>query len=315
MAIVSWKDVARSLWLCALSLAIAAALWQPVFAGSPRQQTFASPEQAAEALAAAARADRAAALLKVLGPDARKLVRSGDRVADRLGREKFAAAYDKLHDIERQGDDKAVLVIGEEHWPLAIPIVRQGQAWRFDTKAGAAEILARRIGRNELNAIEVCRAYVDAQREYASKDRAGDGLLEYAQKFVSSPGKQDGLYWPAKPGEEASPLGPLVVSARAEGYAGRDRHGKRTPYHGYFYRILKRQGPNATGGAHDYVAKGRMIGGFALVAFPAAYRVSGIMTFVVNQDGIVYETNLGPDSAAIARRMTAFDPDATWKTP
>jgi hypothetical protein len=320
MASMSWREIARRLRLGALALAIAAALaapslWQPAFAGGAQQRGFASPEEAASALVAAARAGSATELLRILGPDGRKLVRSGDPVADKGGRGRFVGAYDKLNSIDRQGDDKAVLVIGEEHWPFAIPMVRQGTAWRFDTKAGAAEILARRIGRNELNAIEVCRAYVDAQREYASKDRNGDGLLEYAQKFVSSPGQQDGLYWPAQPGDEASPLGPLVASARAEGYGGKGRRGGRTPYHGYYYRILKRQGPAAPGGAHDYIANGRMIGGFALVAFPAEYRASGIMTFVVNQDGVVYEKNLGSDGAALARRMTTFNPDSTWKAP
>jgi hypothetical protein len=318
MATMSWRDIARSLRLGGLALAIAAAapsLWQPAFAGSTQQRAFASPEQAASALVAATRAGRTAELQRILGPAGRKLVVSGDPVADKNGRARFVSAYDTMNSIDRQGDDKAVLIIGEEHWPFAIPIIRQGKAWRFDTKAGAAEILARRIGRNELNAIEVCRAYVDAQREYASKDRNGDGLLEYAQKFVSSPGQQDGLYWPAKPGEEASPIGPLVALARAEGYGGKRRRGGGSPYHGYYYQILKRQGPGAAGGAHDYIAKGRMIGGFALVAFPASYRASGIMTFMINQDGVVYEKNLGPNSAALARRMTIFNPDATWKTP
>jgi hypothetical protein len=315
MAIMSWRKMTRLLGLGALALAtvlVQPGLSRPTDAATARQQAFASPERAAAALVAAARAGRPDELIRILGPDGRKLALSGDAVADQRGRERFVASYTMMHSIEPQGDDKAILVIGDEQWPFPIPIVRRAKLWHFDTKAGAEEILARRIGGDELNAIEVCRAYVDAQRDYAAKDRHADGLLEYAQKFGSSPGKRDGLYWPAKAGEEASPLGPLVASAHAEGYGGK---GRQAPYHGYYYKILKRQGRDAPGGAHDYVAHGRMIGGFALVAFPARYGASGIMTFTVNQDGIVYEKNLGPDSARIARAMTAFNPDASWKTP
>jgi hypothetical protein len=316
MASMSWKNLTRLLARAALALAVATTLVLPGSSGSATAaaapQAFASPDRAVAALAAAARAGRADELLRILGPDGRKLVLSGDAVADKRGRERFAQSYATKHSIEQEGDDKAVLVIGDDEWPFPIPIVRHAKLWRFDTKAGAQEILARRIGRNELSAIEVCRAYVDAQREYASKDRNADGLLEYAQKFGSGPGKEDGLYWPAKPGEEESPLGPLVASAHAEGYGGK---GKHAAYHGYYYKILKRQGKDAPGGAHDYIAHGRMIGGFALVAFPAQYGASGIMTFLVNQDGVVYEKNLGPDSAKLARAMTAFNPNSTWKTP
>lgn len=296
-----------------LAFGIAATLPAPPAADArSQQQTFDSPERAVDAIVAAARSGRAASLLEILGPQGKKLVISGDPVADRQGRSRFVAAYGKKHSIERQGADKAVLLIGDEQWPFPIPMVKTGTLWRFDTAAGAREILARRIGRNELNAIEVCRAYVDAQRDYATKDRNGDGLREYAQKFVSGPGKHDGLYWPAKPGEEPSPLGPLVAQARAAGYGGR---GKHAPYQGYYYKILTRQGKNAAGGAHDFVAHGHMIGGFALVAFPAQYGASGVMTFIVNQDGVVYEKNLGPRTATLARHMTTFDPDPSWRKP
>ena len=298
--------------LCGLAFALAATLSAPAWAAAPAQQGFPSPEGAVDALVAATRGDDTAALLRILGPHGRKLVFSGDPVADRQGRSRFVAAYDHRHGIERQGADKAILLIGDTHWPFPIPIVGKGEVWRFDTAAGAQEILARRIGRNELNAIEVCRAYVDAQRDYATKDRNGDGLREYAQKFRSAPGKHDGLYWPVKPGEEASPLGPLVAAAHAQGYGG---SGKRAPYHGYYYKILARQGAHAAGGAHDFIAHGHMIGGFALVAFPARYGASGVKTFIVNQDGVVYEKNLGPRTAAIARRMTAYDPDPSWRKP
>jgi hypothetical protein len=281
-------------------------------AGEPSQMTFASPEQAVDALVAATQADKTADLQKILGPSSRKVIYSGDRIADKEGREKFAAAYAQKHAIETPSDAKAILIISADEWPFPIPLVKRGDAWRFDTKAGADEILNRRIGRNEFNAIQVCGAIVDAEHEYASKDRTGSGYLEYAQKFMSSPGKRDGLYWPLTAGEE-SPIGPLVVSARAEGYGPRGAHEKRSPYHGYYYRILKKQGKDARGGAYSYVVHDRMIGGFALVAFPAKYGDSGVMTFIVNQDGVVYEKALGPHTATIARAMTAFNPDASWK--
>jgi hypothetical protein len=232
-------------------------------------------------------------------------VTSGDPVADKQARQKFVAAYDRKHEIEKDGDARAILVIGDEQWPLPIPIAQVAGGWHFDAAAGKREILRRRIGRNELSAIEVCRAYVDAQHDYASKDRNGDGILEYAQKFVSTKGKQDGLYWEVKPGELESPVGPQMASARAEGY-------QRQPYHGYYYKILKGQGKDAPGGAYSYLAEKRMIGGFALVAFPAQYGVSGIMTFIVNQDGVVYQKNLGRNTAGIARGMKVFNPDTSW---
>ena len=299
-----------------IALAIVAAVaWLGIstaaIAAEPRQTTFASPEQATDALVAAAQAGNTAGLKKILGPSGRKLIHSGDRVADKEGRAQFVAAYTQKHAIDNQSDSKAILVIGADGWPFPIPLVKEGDAWRFDTKAGADEILNRRIGRNELNAIQVCGAVVDAERDYASKDRTSAGVLEYAQKFMSSPGKRDGLYWPPTAGEE-SPIGPLVVSARAEGYGAKGAHGKRSPYHGYYYRILKQQGADAPGGAYSYVVNGRMIGGFALVAFPAKYGDSGVMTFLADKDGVIYQKNLGPDTTAIARAMTTFNPDASW---
>ncbi len=281
-------------------------------AAAPRQATFASPEDASEALAAAARTGKTADLERILGPGSHKLISSGDRVADREGREKFVSEYAEKHAVDRQSDDKATLIVGTEEWPFPIPLVKQGDAWRLDTAAGAEEILNRRIGRNELNAVQVCRAIVDAERDYASKDRNNDGYLEYTQKFLSSPGKRDGLYWPAEAGEE-SPIGPLIVSARAEGYGGKGTIEKPQPYHGYFYRFLDRQGKDAAGGAYRYVVNGHMIGGFALVAFPAKYGDSGVMTFIVNQDGAIFEKNLGPDTIASAKKMTMFNPDPSWK--
>jgi hypothetical protein len=205
------------------------------------------------------------------------------------------------------------LLIGQDGWPLPIPVVKEGDAWRFDTAAGKEEILNRRIGRNELNTIQVCLAYVDAQREYARAPREGDGLLTYAMKFRSDEGRHNGLYWPTKAGEELSSLGVLVANARAEGYARKTSEAKPTPYHGYVYRILTAQGPDAPGGAHDYIVNGKMIGGFALVAYPVQYGDSGVMTFIVNHQGIVYEKDLGTDTEHIARAMQAYNPDNTWK--
>lgn len=280
------------------------------------QGDFASPTEGVAALVAATRAGRTAELVRILGPDGKALVYSGDAVADREGREQFVAAYDAGNQITQDGDTRAVLVVGKNDWPFPIPLVKQASAWRFDTAEGAQEILYRRIGRNELSAIEVCRAYVDAQHDYASSEASGSGFADYAQKFVSSPGKHDGLYWPSGDAETVSPMGPLIASARAEGYDATAGQAAamdgREPYHGYFYRILTRQGHAAPGGAYDYVVDGRMVGGFALIAFPAKYGDSGVMSFMVNQDGAVYEKNLGPDGATIARRFTAFNPDSTW---
>ncbi len=312
---MNWKYPETLLRIGVLAVGIAAALplaATPTFAAEIEQKTFASPEQAVAELVAADRSGDTAGLESIFGPDGKKLIDSGDPVADKQWREKFVAAYEKRNGIENEGDDKAILIVGEHDWPYPIPIVKQGESWRFDTKAGAVAILDRRIGRNELNTIEVCRAYVDAQREYAAKDRDGSGLPEYAQRFLSSPGKHDGLYWETGPGEAQSPLGPLVARASAEGY---DTSGKHVPYHGYYFKILKQQGTNARGGGYLYIADGHMIGGFALVAYPAQYGVSGVMTFMVNQDGVIYQKNFGPDTATIAEQIDAFDPDETWKTP
>jgi hypothetical protein len=282
-----------------------------LFAADATPRRFASPEQATTALVDAVRAHDRKALLDILGPEGLPLVDSGDAVADRNAGQRFAAEYDRAHRLEG-GGGKVVLFVGPDDFPFPIPLVPEGPAWRFDTKAGKEEILNRRIGRNELHAIQAALAYADAQREYYSQDRNADGLREYAQRFASAPGKRDGLFWETKPGEAPSPLGPLVARARIEGYGGR-RQAAPVPYQGYYYRILTAQGPDAPGGAYDYVAHGRMIGGFALVAFPAQYGVSGIMTFIVNHEGVVYQKDLGPDTASIARAMKLYNPDSTWK--
>jgi hypothetical protein len=282
----------------------------PLSPADATQRAFATPEQAMTALVDAMKAGDQKALLAILGPEGRSLVYSGDPAADRAAMQRFVAEYDRAHRLEA-GGGKVILRVGQDDYPLPIPVVPDGTVWRFDTRAGKEEILNRRIGKNELDAIQVCLAYVDAQREYYSEDRNADGLREYAPRFVSSPGKHDGLYWQTKPGEKPSPLGPLVAAARAEGYR-RGQGGNPVPYHGYYYRILTAQGPAASDGAYDYMARGRMIGGFALVAFPARYGVSGVMTFIVNHEGVVYQKDLGRDTAAIARGMKLFNPDAGW---
>ena len=286
-------------------------LWLSGCTGSSKQMSFASSDDAAGAFVKAARENDEGKLMKIFGPDAKELISSGDEVRDRLGREKFVEAYDQQHKIDSEGDKK-ILVVGKKEWPFPIPIVQEDGKWVFDTASGREEILNRRIGRNELDTIQVMLAIVDAQREYATKDRDGDKILQYAQKFASDPGKMNGLYWEAKEGTEQSPLGFWAAQARQEGYTKKNSADKPLPYHGYFYRILKAQGAHASGGAYDYIVDGRMIGGFAVVAYPAEFGNSGIMTFIVNHDGVVYQKDLGSDTEQKAKAMTLFDPDDTW---
>jgi Protein of unknown function (DUF2950) len=291
-------------------LAIAALL----FPGAPAafaQQDFKTPQDAVDSLVAAARTGDDKALLAVLGPDGDDIISSGDKVADETARKGFLESYDAKHGIEMKGERKAILIVGEKDYPFPIPIERvKSGMWSFDTDEGRNEILYRRIGRNELDAIQTCLAYVDAQNEYADKDRIGADKGVYAQRFISQSGKKDGLYWPTSPGEPDSPLGELFADASREGY--RADQG-RSPYHGYYYKILTKQGPAASGGAEDYVVDGKMIGGFALVAYPAEYRNSGVVTFIVNYAGTVFQKDLGPQTAEIAEAMTSYNPDHTWR--
>jgi hypothetical protein len=277
-----------------------------------KQKTYATPEEAAKDLMAAVKAHDPNALLPILGPEAKSLVSSGDKVADREGAERFLRSYEEANKLEKSGDAKAILVTGKDDWPFPIPIVKESDRWRFDTQAGGQEILNRRIGRNELHTVQAMLAYVDAQQEYYLRNPQNSKLLQYAQKFISTPGKRDGLYYPTKAGEPPSPLGPAFEGARARGYAQAegDQPGA---YHGYRYRILTAQGPGAPGGAYDYLVKGGMMGGFALIAWPATYGNSGVMTFLVNHDGSVYEKDLGPETPAAAQKITKFDPDQSWK--
>jgi hypothetical protein len=274
-----------------------------------KQKGFVSAEEAVKAAIAAVKSNNDKEVLAIFGTEAKDVMFSGDPVSDKERRERFIRAYDQRNSLTKEGD-KMVLTVGEKDWPFPIPLVKKGDQWFFDTKAGKEEILNRRIGQNELETIQTMLAIVDAQREYAMEDRDGDGLLQYAQKFWSDPGKKNGLYWETKEGEKPSPMGEMAARARAEGYTRKD---KPVPYHGYYYRILKAQGPNAPDGAYDYLEKGNMIGGFAVVAYPAEYGNSGVMTFMVNHDGVVYQKDLGKKTATTAKAMKKFDPGKTWK--
>jgi hypothetical protein len=275
-----------------------------------KQKGFATPEEAVKAIMAAARNNDDKELIAIFGPSAKDLIFSGDPVADKERREKLLKAYDEKNSLvaEKGG---MVIVIGNNDWPFPIPLVKKGDIWSFDTARGREEVLNRRIGENELSTIQTMLAIVDAEREYAMKDYDGNGTPEYAQKFFSDPGKKNGLYWETKEGEEPSPMGPLVAQAKQEGY--KKSGGKPIPYHGYYFRALTAQGKNATGGAFDYVVKGHMIGGFAVIATPAIYGNSGVMTFLVNHDGVVYQKDLGKKTEQTAKSIKKFDPDKTWK--
>jgi hypothetical protein len=273
---------------------------------SEAQQSFPSPEAAAAALSVAVKSGRKD-ILKVLGKAADDLVSSGDEVADADTRMRFTSMYDSKHAIRADRNKRATLLIGVEDFPFPIPLINTNAGWEFDADEGRIEVLYRRIGRNELDAIQTSLAYVDAQNEYADKDR-GEGVGVYAQRIVSTPGKKDGLFW--RDDRDPSPLGALVAEAAAEGYKAGDRP---LPYHGFYFRILKGQGFDAPGGALIYLVNGKMIGGFGLIAWPAEYGNSGVKTFVVNHAGTVYEKDLGPQTDRIVKRMSLFDPDQTWK--
>jgi len=283
--------------------AAAVMLW--LLTPAEAQQAFKTPDEAAAALAEAAKSGSDINILKVLGRHGIDIVSSGDDVADKETLDRFTAAWDAKHSIKNDGDKKATIILGNDDFPFPIPLMKNKKGWEFDTAAGRLEILYRRIGRNELDAIQTSLAFVDAQNEYAEKDR-GQGAGVYAQRIVSTSGKKDGLYWPGND----SPLGELAAQASGEGY----KVGEGPiPYHGYYYRILTQQGPNAPGGTLNYVVKGKMIGGFALLAYPAEYGNSGVMTFLVNHNGVVYQKDLGDYTMKLVRRMNWFDPDQTWK--
>jgi len=291
-----------------LALVVLAAVCAPCEAApQAKQREFATPQDAAHALAAAAEANDTSALLRILGTEGKDIVSSGDANEDKAGRAEFARLAAEKLQIRQDALERNTILAGSQQWPFPVPLVRKGGMWVFDSAAGRVEVLARRIGRHELDAMDVCRGYVEAQMDYATHHYSGNGAMQYAQKIASSPGKQDGLYWEGD-------TGALVPKSFAEAAAAMFAEGKKpVPYHGYYFHILKAQGPDADGGSVDYVVKGEMIGGFALVGFPAEYGVSGVLTFVVNQHGIVYSKDLGPNTMTLARQMTAFNPDKTWK--
>jgi Protein of unknown function (DUF2950) len=274
------------------------------------QPTFATPEEAVTALIRTAQQGDVAALQKLLGPGTADLVSSGDPVADQNEREAFLERYQAHHEFAAGDPNDLVLMVGEDRWPLPIPLVRQNQRWEFDGEAGAQEILLRRIGANELRTIDVMRGYVEAQTLYAGSAHDGIAAGAYAQKLRSDPGKQNGLYWEVAAGADASPAGPLLAAANSEGYG--DAQGKAMPYHGYLFRLLTSQGPAAEGGPRSYLSDGKLTGGFALLAYPANYGASGIMTFMINQDGIVWQRDLGADTAKSAAAIEQFNPDDSW---
>lgn len=301
-------------WACSIIvtvLCLGAAQANPATPPAP-QRDFASSEEAVDAFVAALRSNNETDLRAILGPEADRVIDSGDRYADQELHQHFIALFDQKHTIEDKGAGRAELDVGPDDWPLPIPLVQSNGRWSFDTKAGAQTIVDRRIGRNELSAIRTLLACVDAEHDYFERAKQTIGTGVYATRLVSTPGKRDGLYWPAVEGETESPLGPLIDAAQDAGYPGELVGGKPIPYEGYYFHILTAEGSDANGGTKSYIQSGRMTGGFALAAWPARYESTGVMTFTVGPDGDVYQKDLGPDTARIAAAMKTFDPDLTW---
>jgi hypothetical protein len=301
----------RSLAALFFFIAFTAVFVLSASAAGVKQKGFATPDDAAQALVNALKSHNNKELSAIFGSETKGLISSGDPVADKANADKFVKSFEETHQIKMRSPEVAIIHIGSQDFPFPIPLVKDGNAWYFDTKAGREEIINRRIGRNELNTIDVLRACVDAQRDYFERKLGEGGSSEYARRIASSKGKKDGLYWEVKEGEEESPLGPLVATAAEEGYVA--KKNRQIPFHGYYFRILTGQGSHAPGGAKQYIVNGRMTGGFALVAHPAQYGSSGIMTFIVNQDGIIYQKDLGARTAVIAKSLKLFDPDTTWQ--
>ncbi|MGB9447553.1 MAG: DUF2950 domain-containing protein [Candidatus Acidiferrum sp.] len=295
-----------------LTACLLALLLFPVAATAAEQKTFATPDEAVQALVKASEDGNQEEMLAVFGNDGKDLVYSGDTVQDKARMRRFVQAYNTKHAIVKKDENTRILQVGANDWPMPIPIVNEGGKWRFDTAAGKQELLFRRIGHNELGAIATCRGFIDAERDYAAvgHDELPAGI--YAQRLMSDPGKQNGLYWETSEDEPASPAGPLLAKAGGEGYGGSAGSAASEPYHGYFYRILKAQGSAARGGATSYLSDGKLTAGVALVAYPAQYKVSGVMTFIVNQRGVVYQKDLGESTSDLAAAMTEYNPDSTW---
>ena len=300
--------------LAVLTLAILSISSHPLAFAATNQsepRVFRSPGSAAAALVEAARTDDLKEMTAILGSDAKEIISSGDPVADNNAREEFTRRYDQMHRLAYDDQGRVILYIGSENWPLPIPIVKRGDGWVFDSAAGEEEMLYQRVGKNELFTIDVLEELADAQDEYASREHDASGVAQYAQTIFSSPGKKNGLYWPAKEGEPESPIGPLIADATAQGYQ-RDPSGRPAPFHGYYYKVLTGQGADAPGGASDYVVDGKMTRGFAFLAYPADYRASGVMTFMIDKAGVVVEKDLGPDTEKLAPAITTFNPDSSW---
>jgi hypothetical protein len=306
------RVISRSLavW-CACALIAAPMFSSRASAQAARQ--FPSPEDAVRAFIDAAKAGRVADLVAILGADGKELIESSDPATARQSQKVFTVAVGEQWRLEDAAPNRKTLVIGNEEWPFPVPLVKEESGWRFDTAAGKEELIARRIGRNELAAIATVRAYLIAQRRYAEQAHDGNPAGVHAPRFASDPGKQNGLYWPTKAGQPRSPLGDVVAQAAAEGRAADRDRSQPSPFHGYYFKILTAQGSAAAGGKKQYLVKGLMSGGFALVAWPAQYDVTGVMTFVVNQDGIVHEKDLGPGTDPAARKMTVYNPDKSWR--
>jgi len=301
------KSIYRTFSLIvALGLVFACAKKEP----APAQMTFTSPEDAVVALVDALKANDTAQLTKILGPDGRKILSSGDDVADKQAREVFLTAYAEKAQLSNEGDH-TTLSIGAEEWPVPIPLVKQGSDWRFDTAAGMQEVLFRRIGNNELTTMQLCKAYVDAQKEYASKGHDGKAKGTYAQKFTSSAGKHDGLFWKSDDPNDNSPFGDLAAQAASDGYSKPD--DKPIPFYGYYFRILTGRGASAPGGALSYLENGELRKGFAMLAYPAEYKNSGVMTFIIDDKGTTYQKDLGAETAKAAAEINVFDPDSSWE--
>jgi hypothetical protein len=284
----------------------------PCLAQSNNEKTFASPGEAVLALYNAAKSNDTQAMNSIFGSNAQKILNTGDAVADKNTVANFIRRYDQMHRVVQEPDGTVTLYVGADNWPAPIPIVKNGSGqWYFDTEAGMKEILYRRVGTNENDAIDTLHTLVEAQREYGAQVRDGSNTKQYALKFISTAGKQDGLYWKTDDTQPPSPIGPLVADASSEGYTA--QQGTPTPFHGYYFRILTKQGPAAKGGARDYEVNGALTKGFAFVAYPAQYRNSGVMTFIVNQDGTVYENDLGSDTGKLGAAMTEYNPDSTWR--
>lgn len=308
-------NISRSLFVL-LTFFMLLSMAAPTSAASAavRQKRFTSPAEAVKGLVEAVKSNDNKVIKYILGPESEELVSSGDPVTDQADRDRFIQLYNEKNRLEQKNGTTAVLTLGKEDFPFPLPLVHKGRMWVFDTKAGKKEILNRRIGRNELAVMEVMKNYLEAQREYTRMDHDGNGVLEFARKLNSKAGTQDGLYWEVKEGEEPSPLGPLMARADCEGYDSTlFEDTSPEPFHGYYFKVLMKQGKNADGGAFDYLVNDKMVLGFALIAYPAKYRASGVMTFIVNQSGTMYQKDLGANTAASAAKITSFDPDKTWK--